>query len=185
MLLFVRGYYASGKTKRPLIVNAVSSLLIVILGFMFVHVFNTYESFRLFIESLLRVEDVPGTAVLMLPLAYAIGMIINAGVFWILFRKDFGGHLPSSLYQTLWQSFSAAVIAGFVAYMVLYTLGSIVSLETASRVFIQALAAGVAGILADVFVLRLLKNRELTEIGKALHGKFYKATAVVPETQEL
>ncbi len=185
MLLFVRGYYASGKTQRPLIVNAIASTLIVVLGYTFVHLFSANETFRFFIESLLRVENVPGTSVLMLPLAYALGMIVNAGIFWMLFRKDFGGHLPSYLYQTLWQSFSAAVIAGFVAYMVLYTLGSVVSLETVSRVFVQAVAAGLAGMLAHVAVLRVLKNKELVEIGRALHGKFYKTTAVVPETQEL
>ncbi|PIR69120.1 hypothetical protein COU48_00295, partial [Candidatus Nomurabacteria bacterium CG10_big_fil_rev_8_21_14_0_10_03_31_7] len=71
--LLSRAYYATGDTKRPLTVNLFSSILIVILSYLFLQIFQSIPMFRYFIESLLKVEDIPGTEVLMLPLAYSIG----------------------------------------------------------------------------------------------------------------
>jgi hypothetical protein len=45
--------------------------------------------FRYFIESLLKVSDIAGTEVLMLPLAYAIGTILNFILHWIFVKRDF------------------------------------------------------------------------------------------------
>lgn len=185
MLLFVRGYYAAGRTVRPLLINAVSSGLIILLGYVLTETFATSETFRFFIETLFRVEDVAGVGILMLPLAYSIGMIVNALAFWFLFRKDFGGHLPSSLYDTVWHSFSASVIAGFVAYIMLYVLGPVFGLETVTGVFMQGLIAGVAGILACILVLRMLKSNELREITRTIRERNKPPTPVAPEPQEL
>lgn len=185
MLLFVRGYYAAGKTARPLVINLVSSALIVVFAYASMQAFAVSEGFRYFIESLLRVEDVPGTAVLMLPLGYTLGMLCNAGFFWFLFRKDFGGHVPSFIYVTAWQSFSASIIAGFVAYSLLRVLDPVIGLETVGRVFGQGLIAGIAGIVAGIIVLHALRNEEMREIFGALKSKFWKSTPIVPETEEL
>lgn len=185
MLLFVRGYYASGKTARPLGINIASSVLIVLLGFGFMKLFLVNDVFRFFIEALFRVEDVPGSIVLMLPLAYSIGMILNALAFWFFFRKDFGGHVPGVVYTTLWQSFSASVIAGFVAYLILRVFGPIVGLETVGRVFGQGLLAGISGIFAGAGVLYLLGNVEIREIFAAAKNRFRNTQHIVPETEEL
>ncbi len=185
MLLFVRGYYASGKTTRPLLINIASSLLIVLFAFAGTKLFAASEPFRFFVESLLRVEDVPGTAVLMLPLAYSLGMIVNAFAFWLFFRRDFGGHVPAVVLKTLWQSFSASVIAAFAAYLLLRVFDPVVGLETFSRVFSQGLIAGLGGILTAAGVLFLLGNLEIREIAESLRTKFWKTQAIVPETEEL
>ncbi|MEK7606264.1 MAG: murein biosynthesis integral membrane protein MurJ [Patescibacteria group bacterium] len=185
MLVFVRGYYAAGKTFRPLLINTISSIGIVVLGYSLTHVFAASETFRYFIESLFRVEDVAGVSILMLPLAYSIGMIVNALAFWFLFRKDFGGHLPSRLYDTVWHSFSASVFAGFAAYMVLYMIGPTLGLETVARVFTQGLIAGIIGIVVGVLVLKMLKSTELREIVRTIRERRTPAAPVAPEPQEL
>lgn len=90
VLLFVRAYYAAGMTKKPLIVNSASSVLIIFLALGLKYMFEQLAIIRHFFEILLRVENVPGTAVLMLPLAFSLGLFINVLIFWYLFRKDFG-----------------------------------------------------------------------------------------------
>jgi len=54
-LLFVRGYYASGNTKKPLIINCISGVLIVGLSYFFTKFFSSHLFFRYFIEHLFRV----------------------------------------------------------------------------------------------------------------------------------
>jgi len=60
ILLFVRGYYAGGNTKKPLIINLFSAVLIVIFAFGFLWLFKRLDFFRYFVESLLRVDNVAG-----------------------------------------------------------------------------------------------------------------------------
>lgn len=185
MLLFVRGYYASGRTRRPLAVNALTSGIIILAAYVGAFVFAHVPSVRYFMEALLRVADVPGTAVLVLPLAYSLGMLVNAVAFWLLFRRDFGGHLPRHLYTTLWQSFSASIIAGGASYVILQALAPFLDLNTFIGIFVQGLCAGVIGMAVLFIALRVMKNRELKEIWKAFQQRFWQSEPVVPEPEEL
>lgn len=185
MLLFVRGYYAAGKTTRPLVVNAVAAAIIILIGVFGVHAFNTLPTLQYFIESLFRVNGLSGTVILMLPLAYSVGIILNALIFWVLFRRDFGGYLPRSLYTTMWQSFSASLIGGAAAYLMLQILAPLVDLQTLPGVFLQGVGAGVVGIAVTVLVLVGMKNREIQEMWAALHTRFWKSAPIIPETGEL
>ena len=89
--LLSRSYYAKGDTRRPFAINLGCSILIIILSFAFTYLFEHILLFRFFIESLLKVSDIPGTAVLMLPLAYSSGIILNFILHWFFVRKDFMG----------------------------------------------------------------------------------------------
>jgi len=185
MLLFVRGYYASGKTARPLLINTLSSIAIVVFGYVLMKLYAAAPGFRFFIEALFRVEDVPGSIVLMLPLAYSLGMVLNALAYWFYFREDFGGHVPSVVYRTLWQSFSASVLAAFVAYLLLRVFDPVVGLTTVGRVFGQGFVAGLGGLATAVGVLYLLGNKEIREIFAALRNRFWTNQPVGAETEEL
>jgi len=57
-----------------------------------VRLFQEVDMFRYFFESLLRIEDLPGTVIVMLPLAYSVGMIING---------DLENRLPNIINITL------------------------------------------------------------------------------------
>ena len=89
-LLFIRAYYAAGRTAKPLVLNIISSIVTIGIPFILLQLFNSNEIFRYFIESLFKVEGVSGAAVLMLPLGYSIGTILNTLAFWIMFEFDFG-----------------------------------------------------------------------------------------------
>jgi len=180
VLLFVRGYYAAGKTVKPLIINVFSSFLVILFAYIFLNAFNNYELFKFFIESLLRVEGIPGTGVLMLPLAYSLALIINASLFWILFQRDFN-KFSATLSRTFFQSLSAAVVMGFVAHQFLDVFDDIFNINTFLGIFAQGLLSGLIGIATGLFMLYLLKNKEIKEIWKSLHKKFWKARVISSE----
>ena len=173
-LLFVRGYYAAGETVKPLVVNALTAIGIVVGAFLFLKLFNSSETWRFFIERLFRVEGIPGTAVLMLPLAYSVFMLLNIATFIALFTRDFGTVLWDTLRRTMFESFSASVVAGFATHQMLRVLSSFLDINTFVGVFSIGFFAGLVGIVAGIVVLALLGSRELEEVLETLHKKFWR-----------
>lgn len=182
MHLFSRAYYASGNTRRPLLVNFISSTAIVLFSILFLHLFKNVAMFKYFIESILKVSDLPGTDILMLPLAYSCGTILNLILLWIFVKKDF---MPKEYFvsKTFFQSLSASFFIGAVAYLSLNFFSTILSIDTFLGILIQGLISGVLGIIAGIIVLYLLKSQELKDIANTLHTKFWKAK-VVAQVQE-
>ncbi|MDP6388012.1 MAG: lipid II flippase MurJ [Candidatus Pacebacteria bacterium] len=184
ILLFVRGYYAAGNTKKPLVLNLISAALVVLFSFILIKVFAGNITVRYFLESLLRVENIEGTSVLMLPLGYSMAVLLNAAAFWIMFQKDFKS-FSRSLSRTLFQSFSAAIIMGYVVHQFLDIFDEVFNINTFLGILSQGLFAGIIGIATGVALLVLLQNKEIVEVWKSLHSKFWQADAVAPEQEEL
>ena len=182
--LLSRSYYALGNTKRPLTVNLFCSILIIILSYIFVYLFENMLLFRYFIESILKVTDIPGTEVLMLPLAYSVGTILNFILHWFFVRRDFMGG-ESFITKTFFQSLGASFFLGLVAYLSLNILSPILGTTTFWGVFLQGFISGILGILAGILVLYFLKNEELKDITKALQTKFWRAKIIAPPQEGL
>jgi hypothetical protein len=136
------------------------------------------------ILSTLRVEGISGAGVLMLPLAYSVGMLLNAVLLIYLFRRRFGRFL-SPIKDTLMHGSFAALIAGLVAYEFLEVLGLYLDLNTFWGIFMQGLVAWVAGILTWWLILELMGNEEIKEVRTALHRKFWKVGVVLPDKEEI
>ncbi|OGI64293.1 hypothetical protein A2914_02995 [Candidatus Nomurabacteria bacterium RIFCSPLOWO2_01_FULL_41_21] len=181
--LFARAYYASGNTRRPLIVNLLSSISIVIFAFLFLFIFKYYPFFQYWIESILKVSDIAGTEVLMLPLAYSFGTILNFTLLWFFIHKDF---MPKEhfILKTFLQSLSASFFIGIVSYVCLNILSPVFGTTTFFGIFLQGFISGILGIMAGILVLRLLKNEELLELTKTLKTKFWKAKVIAPSQSE-
>ncbi|TSC68328.1 MAG: Integral membrane protein MviN [Parcubacteria group bacterium Gr01-1014_72] len=183
LLLFVRAFYAFGNTKVPLLVNVGASVVTLLSAALFLKIFSAYPPVAFFVESLLKVAHLEGTAVLMLPLAYSFGTILNAGVLWRLFERSFGS-FPRSVYRSLYQSFAAAVIMGFASYIFLNVFDDVFALDTLPGIFFQGLLSGLLGIVLGVVVLVLLGNREVREVWETLHHRIWKAKIVGPDPAE-
>lgn len=184
VLLFVRGYYAAGRTSVPFWLNTSSSLLIIFLAYLFNDLFNRWEAGRYFLESLLRVSDIPGTAVLVLPLAFSLGLLCNLLFFLFVFYLDFGG-LGRVVLRAVRQSFVASVFGGFVAYQTLAVLALRLDLETFAGIFIQGFLAGLVGVASTFVLLVFMGNREVAELTETLRHKFWRAKPIAPEPVEL
>jgi putative peptidoglycan lipid II flippase len=182
--LFVRSYYARGKTKPPLIMNMFSAVLIIIVSYVLVTCFTTYPLFADFMESLLKVSGISGTVVLMLPLGYSIGTLVNMCIHWRVFETEYAGY-SQSVFVTFFHTVGSACIMGYVAYMSLGITSTLFNLNTVFGVFMQGFVSGLAGICAWLCVLYGLKNKELMLVWKTLHQKIWKAKVVAPDVTTL
>lgn len=185
VLLFVRGYYAAGNTKKPLIINVFSSVMVIVFAKLFIFIFKNYPDVLSRLEIILRVKDVPGTIMLALPLAYALGSLLNFFLIWFMFNKDFINSTKISLSLTFIKSLIGALVMGIIAYLSLGFFDNIFDLNTGKGVFLQGFISGILGILSGVLVLLLLKSEELLGIISALKNKFWENRIIVPEQSDL
>lgn len=183
-LLFVRGFYATGNNKIPLIANTLSAVIIIFGGYGLLVWFEHSVFLQDFITSLLRVESLSGAEVLMLPLAYSIGTFFNTLLLVYLFRRRFGP-LLSPLKTTLIQGLFSSLVAGLVAYEFLEVFGLYLNLDTFWGIFLQGLAGGIAGLLTWWLILEIMNNTDVKEVRAALFNKFWRSGVVVPEREEM
>ncbi len=181
IVLLTRGYYAAGRTKRPLIVNIIFTLSEILFAFGFLMLYDNVPLFAHFLDSLLRVDGIEGTRILMLPLGYACGIIVNAFALWIMFRKDYFSEVKTNIKRVGFESVASSMILGFVTYKALSLLDNVFDINTFWGIFLQGFIAGILGLIAWAGILYLLRSRELTEVASALHKKFWKQAVVVPE----
>jgi putative peptidoglycan lipid II flippase len=184
IVLFVRAFYAEGKTTRPLFINVISSLVIVALGYVFTKLFFAYPVFRFFIEDLLKVSGQQGTSVIVLALAYSIGVLLNTVLHWWMFERTYRGFSRPVL-STLLHSFSASVIMGYATFLSLRIFAEVFPLTKVWGVFMQGLCSGLVGIVVGILVLLILKNNELAEVWRAFHRKIWKATVPPAEVEHI
>jgi len=181
--LISRAYYAKGDTKRPLIINFICSLLIIVFAYLLMKIFENFLLFRYFMEALLKVNDIPGTEVMMLPLAYSVGTILNFILHWVFAKKDL---VPKEAFisKTFFQSLGASFFLGLVSYLSLNVLSPIFGTTRFLGILFQGLISGILGITAAVIVLYLLKSEELNDLIKTLKTKFWHAKIVAPSPEE-
>lgn len=182
--LFARAYYARGNTKRPLLINLISSLSIILFASLFLYIFQKHSPFLYFIESLLKVSDLPGTEVLMLPLAYSLGTILNFSLLWFFIKRDFMDR-EHFIFTTFFQSLCASFFIGAVAYIGLNIFSPIFGTTTFWGIFLQGFVSGILGILAGIVVLYLLKSEELMDLAKVFKTRFWRTKTVAPPPETL
>jgi len=180
ILLFVRAFYAAGRTMRPLVINVGTSILTIIMAFLLIEWFDGSLLFREFLGKTLRVSDVANTRVLTLPLAYSLGYIINAILLWYYFMKDFGT-FSSPVLRSFVEVLSASVVGGSATYLALNALQGFLTLQTTFGVFSQGLLSGIIGGLVIMGILHTFGNKELMAVTATLHQKFWKSKTVVSE----
>lgn len=178
--LFVRSYYSQGKTKTPLILNVVSALIIVLSSYYFIFLFKSNVYFKFFIESIMKVADIPGTIVLMLPLGFSFGLFFSLIVHWWGFSKHFPDFSKPVL-RTFFQTVSASVIMGYISYVSLNIFDDLLDINTLMGIFLQGFLSGIIGIISAVIVLYILDSQELKEVWTTLHHKIWRAKVIVPD----
>ena len=182
LLLFMRGFYSAGFTKKPFFINLVSTAVMVVGTWGLVKVFYLSEEFRYFVSALLKVEDLANTAVLMLPLGFSIATIINGLVHWVAFERQFRG-FSRGVVKTFFDVLGASVIMGSIAYVGLNIFAPLLDTTSLVGIFLQGFGAGLVAILAGIVILSLLKNRELFEIWRVVHGKFWKTKVIATDPE--
>ncbi len=182
VLLLTRSFYAMGKTRLPLIANVTGAFLVVFFALTFYSLFNNHLVLRYFFETILRVSDTSGTAVLMLPLGYSLGMIANLLILLYFLKNEFPSILRD-VKRAFLHAFTTSVVIGFITYHGLQMFALVFSRDTFWGIFLQGFFAGVAGIVGGIFLLHLMDNRELDEIQRSFRHKFWKTKPITAEPE--
>ncbi|MES2223333.1 MAG: lipid II flippase MurJ [Patescibacteria group bacterium] len=183
-LLFVRAYYASGKTKIPLIISGVSSLVTVIFSYAIYKLFFVWPYLQDIITVIFKVSDVPGTEILALPIGFTIGSLVGLGLFVIYFDRHYKDFIKG-IRETFFQSAVASVLLGVAAYFVLGGSSFVLETKTLAGIFSQGLVAGLVGLIVWFVTLKLLGNKEIDEMIVSIKGKIWKVAVVAPEKEEI
>ncbi len=180
LLLIVRAFYAGGFTRLPLIVTFIGTLFSGAFAYALYAWFQHSPSAQVFFTSLFRLENVAGSEVLMLPLGYALGVIIEVVLMLIFAGRTFGMKLRS-LARPFIVAVVASVTGGLFAYATLLFVVEGVNQNTFVGILIQGCVAGVFGLLGVVIAYRLLGSPEMHEIYLALKGRLRKREIIPPQ----
>jgi putative peptidoglycan lipid II flippase len=184
ILLFVRAFYAEGKTVRPLLINSLSAIFIVVLAYVLNKVFFAFPVFQYFIEEILKVSGQTGTNVLVLALAFTVGILISTVLHWWIYEKNYKGFTKPVL-ETLFQTFAASVIMGYVAFLSLRIFAVVFPLTKVWGIFLQGLCSGLVGFCVWIIMLIILKNRQLQDVWVTLHHKIWKVEVPPAEVEHI
>lgn len=186
VLLLVRGFYAQENTKTPLKINLISMMVTVGATVGLLTLFTQSTLFEHFIMSVLRVDGVAGVSVLMLPLGFSIGQIVNAILLWVYFHKTYRD-LPRAhdISRTLFHTVGAGILAATGIYLVLAIVGVGVDQARFMGVLLQGVLSGLFGILLYAGILIALKNEDIMLFIETVKSKFWKVKTIVPEQQDL
>lgn len=182
ILLFVRGFYSAGFTRKPFLINFGSTIVMIATTYGLVELFYNVPAWSYFVGALLKVDDLANAAVLMLPLGFSIGTVINGVLLWASFERTFPGY-SRGIARALFEGAGSAIIMGAVSYAGLNLFSQVFVLDTLVNVFLQGFLAGLLGIAAGVLVLFLLKSPELTSIVQAARGKFWKTKVIATDPE--
>ncbi|MEK7175836.1 MAG: lipid II flippase MurJ, partial [Patescibacteria group bacterium] len=182
MLLFMRGFYSAGITRKPFYINLISSLALGLITYYLLEFFYRSNTFHLFITALMKVEDLPTSAVLMLPLGFSLGTFINTVILWYAFEREFPG-FSQGIVRTLFEGVGAACIMGAASYAGLNLFAHLFNTDTLVGIFMQGILAGILGIAAGILVLVALKSQELSQVSKVLVSRFWKTKVIATDPE--
>lgn len=157
--LVIRASYAARNVIIPVIATSFSFVLVVSLSLYFIFLHNTNEAIRTPITEFLRVSGVPGTEVLMIPLAIAVTSVVQAFFLISYFQLK---HKVLKLVDLV--SFIKSVIAASVflafTYLSLQLLGLFIELDTFINVFAHGAISTLVGAAFWILALWWLDSEE-------------------------
>lgn len=181
--VLIRSFYAMGKTKYPFIC-AFSSILIAlgILSVLFIP--NLLSSnFIIYIETLLKVDIVASSLILVLPIAFTLGqwiqfflLLFGIGGLKIIFSRQF--------FVSGFQSTIGASLIALVSYVSLDFFSGVFDLNTFFGIAAQGFLSGILGLAAGFSFLVIIGNKEVTTVLHTGMKKIKKQTILQPEVQE-
>lgn len=185
VLLFVRIYYALGKTREPVLYNFIGFCIVGISAIVFRELLAEGSLVSVNISSLLRIGDIGNIQVLALPIAYVFGVVINAALLFRGIWKMEPNILREQVSISARQVFTAAVVIGIVSILVLRLSDSWFNLETFVGLFTHGSLAGFAGIASGIWTLHFLKNNELFEVIRTVQSRFWRGTPQASDAEHL
>lgn len=177
LLLLVRAFYAGGKTMIPLVIALIGSLATAVTAFGSFKIIQAYPILMDSLEQLFRVNDLPGTEILLLALAFAVGIMLEMTILLVMAAREFSFTFKGVFGQLL-QSSIAALVAGFAAYGTLIFVVDGINQESFIGILIQGATAGIVGVVFGILTYYLMGSKELNEIYRSYHSKLFKTDVI-------
>jgi len=171
VILLVRAFYAAGKTLVPLVVSMCTTGITIGLAFWLLQAGAHGTIQTAVLASLLRVDGVPGVELLLLALAYSIGLTIQMVLLLVLMNRHAPGFLRA-LYMSSVQALCAGIVAAVVAYGALRLFESATTLpSTTLGILLQGASAGLLGVLTWALTHAALGSEELKTARRTISAK--------------
>ncbi len=184
LLLLVRAFYAGGRTRLPLFLTLFGSLVGSVAAYGLYTLFNYSPMMQHFFTDLFRLGGVSGIEVLMLPLGFAIGQLIQVSLMLYFVSSSFSLSLEGIMQHTA-VAFVSSVAGGLVAYLTLMFVVEGINQDRFLGILIQGAVAGLFGMLAVVVTYRLFGSPELHEIYQSFRSRLLKVDVVAPQPEVL
>jgi len=181
-LLIVRTFYAAGKTGVPLLVTGIGSVATMMCAGVLYSWYQVHDGGWL--PVVLRIDDVVGSEVIVLALAYAVSLILQTACLVCIASWQFSIDVrwwPMHVLRAL----AAAVAGAVAAYATLQFVVVGINQETFIGIFIQGLLAGLIGIVGVVLTYIALRSPEVTEVLRSVRGRIFKTDVVAPQDTTL
>ena len=178
VLLASRAFYAAKKSWNPLFIQVAGLLVSVasasgLLWLSSIHPFVLY-----FVEALFRVENVPGTSILLIALGSMLGSVAT-GIFALVTLRSVAPGVARGLLRPMLEGAAAAILGGAASYGAITLAGTLAPATTLLIVFTETLLAGMVGLSVAAAVLALLANKEFTDLIDSLK-RIRPSTALRP-----
>ncbi len=177
LLLLVRAFYAGGKTMIPLVIALIGSIVTFITAFACFNFVDVYPGMMSSLENLFRVNDLAGTEILLLAIAFAVGVLLEMILLLTMAVKEFSFTFKG-IFGQLFQSSLAALVSGTAAYGTLIFVVDGINQESFIGILLQGATAGIVGIAFGILTYYLLGSKELKEIYRSYHSKIFKTDVI-------
>ena len=173
-----RVFYSFQDTKTPVAIGLVSMALNVSLCFLSVWFLGFPNLFQEFMARVLKLQDIGNIAVIGLPLALSISGIFQFSLLLLFLRKKLGDVRLKEIWQSFIKIFFAVILSGGFAYLTLQLTAKakFVDMDTFFGVLVQALSAGIVGILVYILAAFLLKSPEIKTIKSSILRQFSRSS---------
>lgn len=179
-LLCARAFYAAGRSWTPFGIQLVGVVLSVGGAAALLRIIAAHPSVAYFLEALLRIEGIPGSAVIGVAIGAALGQIAM-GLLAVASLRAVAPDVPRALARPLLEGLGAAILGGAAAYGALAALSAAFPPTGFVIVLAEGLVAGIVGLAIAGGVLALLENREFRDLAAALR-KLAPAAALTPHS---
>ena len=180
MLLLIRAFYAGGNTITPLIVAVIGAGTSIVTAFLYLDWFESSPALRMFIETMFRLQDVPGTEVLVLALAFSTGVIVEMIILLFMATRTLALKWQGIM-SRVFQALIASLVAALTAYATLIFIVDGINQETFLGILLQGGIAGIAGVIGAVLAYYVLGSQELKEIYRSYQTKIFKTDIIAPQ----
>ncbi|MDX1607919.1 MAG: murein biosynthesis integral membrane protein MurJ [Candidatus Spechtbacterales bacterium] len=172
-----KAFYAREDTKTPVIANTIGMAINIILSAWLIFVIFPSDGILEFLGNLLRIGDLPNTAVIGLPLSFSIsGIAALVLLFGAFFSNKDNASIKPALASSFTRTAFASFIAGGFAWIALRTYGILFDpIDTFASIFTQTAIASIIAFIVYLAIAWFFKFDEFLVLRAFITAKLKKA----------